>query len=108
MIPISRPSPEQCLGRSVDGRTDIYSLGALMYKVLTGHNPFPGSSVYSIMSMHVSEPPRPFSEVSPDLNLPGGLEQCIMKCLSKKPEDRYQSAMETRADLEMALVACWS
>ncbi len=100
-------SPEQCLGGSVDGRTDIYSLGALMYKVLTGHNLFAGTSIYSIMSMHVSEPPRPFSETAPDINVPV-LEQCVMKCLSKQPDARYQSALELRADLEMALMACWS
>lgn len=100
-------SPEQCLGRPVDARTDIYAMGALMYKVITGFPPFTGGSVYSVMTSHVSEPPQPISVVAPELEV-GDLERAIMKCLEKEPDKRYQNAMELRADLEMALVACWS
>jgi|AGTN01.1.fsa_nt_gi Serine/threonine protein kinase len=100
-------SPEQCLGTAVDARTDIYSMGALMYKAITGFPPFSGGSVYSVMTLHVSEPPQPISAIAPDLNV-GDLERVIMKCLEKEPEKRYQNAMELRADLEMALLACWS
>lgn len=100
-------SPEQCLGKPVDARTDIYAMGALMYKVITGFPPFSGGSVYSVMTAHVSETPQPISQIAPELDI-CDLERAIMKCLEKDPDKRYQSAMELRADLEMALVACWS
>lgn len=101
-------SPEQCLGRELDSRTDIYSLGCIMYRVLVGALPYSASSAFEAMNMHVSMPPNPIKDVAPDLMLPAGLESCLMKCLAKKMDDRYANISELRADLEMALLACWS
>lgn len=101
-------SPEQCLGNPVDGRTDIYSLGILMFRALTGFMPFKAQSTFEAMNCHVNEPPRPVEEVAPHLILPDNLKQCLYKCLQKAPGDRYQNAMELRAGLEEALVSCWS
>lgn len=101
-------SPEQCLGRELDSRTDIYSLGCIMYRVIVGALPFAASSPFEAMNMHVSVPPSPVKTTAPDLVLPAGLESCFMKCLAKKKEDRYADISALRADLEMALLACWS
>ncbi|MDZ4838140.1 MAG: protein kinase [Candidatus Melainabacteria bacterium] len=101
-------SPEQCLGRKMDARTDIYSLGCIMYRVLVGALPYSASSAFEAMNMHVSMPPIGISTAAPDLVLPAGLEACLMKCLAKKIEDRYANVTDLRADLEMALMACWS
>lgn len=101
-------SPEQCLGRELDERSDIYSLGCIMYRVLVGALPFSASSAFEAMNFHVSTPPNPISSVAPDLVLPQTLEHCLMKCLAKKPEQRYKNVVELRADLEVALLACWS
>ncbi len=101
-------SPEQCLGRDIDSRSDIYSFGCIMYRVLVGALPFSSSSAFEAMNMHVSVPPNPIKSVAPDLILPAGLEECLMKCLAKKREDRYPDVETLRADLEMALLASWT
>lgn len=101
-------SPEQCLGRELDARSDIYSLGCIMYRVLVGALPFSASSAFEAMNFHVTTPPNPISSVAPDLVLPQTLEHCLMKCLAKKPEHRYKDVAELRADLEVSLLASWS
>lgn len=96
-------SPEQCTHSPVDHRTDIYSLGVVMYELLTGVPPLMGETVYDTIYLHVHEPPPRFSEVC-DLPIPPRLEQIVMKALSKDPGDRQQSMQELRWELQAALM----
>ncbi len=93
-------SPEQCMAQSLDARSDIYSMGAMMYEALTGQPPLMGNSIIDTMQMHMSTPPKPFKEVRPELDIPDSLERVVLKALAKKPEQRYQSMQELRDALE--------
>ncbi len=92
-------SPEQCLSVGLDGRSDIYSMGCLMYEVITSKPPFEGFNPVQIIAKHLNEPPRSIAS-HPFLNLPDDLEAVIFTCLEKNPIDRYQSLFDLKADLE--------
>lgn len=94
-------SPEQCSGLDVDHRTDMYSLGVIMYQTLTGRVPFRGKTFMETVGKHVNERPPRMSSVNPDLVLPDMVEHVIMRCLEKNPDDRYPSV----ADLKSSLLA---
>lgn len=85
-------SPEQAKGDHTDARTDIYSVGVMMYEMLSGRLPFDGTGAVSIAIMQISEKPKPLAEVAP--NIPVGLRQITEKAMEKDPADRYQSAQE--------------
>jgi serine/threonine protein kinase len=85
-------SPEQAKGDHTDARTDIYSVGVMMYEMLSGKLPFDGTGAVSIAIMQISEKPKPLAEVA--LNIPVGLRQITEKAMEKDPADRYQSAQE--------------
>jgi eukaryotic-like serine/threonine-protein kinase len=85
-------SPEQVRSKPVDARSDIYSLGIVMYEMLTGHPPFDGANMPEIARQHLNNPPPPLSEVRSDL--PPGLDKIVMRCLEKLPEDRFVSMDE--------------
>jgi beta-lactam-binding protein with PASTA domain/predicted Ser/Thr protein kinase len=91
-------SPEQAQGQPVDGRSDIYSLGCVLYEMVTGRPPFLGDSPVTVASKHVLEQPASPSKVNPDVS--SDLDSVILRALSKNPENRYQSAEAFRADLE--------
>ena len=83
-------SPEQASAKPIDCRSDIYSLGAMLYELATGRLPFEGESPVSIAVKQINEDPVPPREINPDV--PVGLEQIILCAMSKKPSDRFQSA----------------
>jgi eukaryotic-like serine/threonine-protein kinase len=91
-------SPEQAQGMSVDARSDIYSLGCVLYEMLAGRPPFTGESPVSIAYKHVREDPVPPGRLNSDV--PSSLDAVVMKCMAKNPANRYQTAEELREDLE--------
>ncbi|HEX2026312.1 MAG TPA: Stk1 family PASTA domain-containing Ser/Thr kinase [Actinomycetota bacterium] len=93
-------SPEQAQGATVDARSDIYSLGCVLYEMLTGRAPFTGDSPVSIAYKHVREDPVPPSHLNGDV--PEELEAVVMKSMAKNPDNRYQTAEEMREDLDRA------
>ncbi len=94
-------SPEQARGETVDSRSDVYSTGCLLYELLTGRPPFVGDSPVAVAYQHVREPAQPPSAFDPDV--PPELDAIAMKALTKRVEDRYQSAAAMRADIERYL-----
>lgn len=97
-------SPEQCKGVKLDARADIYSLGAVMYRVLTGRPIFNTSDPLETMFKQVCEMPDSFSKACPDVEIPQQLETVIFKCMAKDREERYQSMNDLKNDLEAVLV----
>src|SRR5579883_425723 len=93
-------SPEQALGKDLDGRTDIYSVGVILYEVFAGKVPFEGESFMGILSQHITARPTPPSEAAPYRDVPPGVERAILRALAKEPAERWQSMHELAAELE--------
>jgi len=91
-------APEQAQGLEVDARSDLYALGCCLYEMLTGQVPFTGPTPVAIAYRHVREDPTPPRMLNPDV--PESLELVTLKAMAKRPEDRYQTALEMRQDLE--------
>ena len=91
-------SPEQAQGKSVDHRTDIFSLGVILYELATGRLPFRGDSDAAIYSSILRDAPAPVTEIDP--RLPNLLGRIIQRCLAKDPEHRLQSAKDLRNELQ--------
>jgi len=92
-------SPEQVLGQAIDGRSDLYSLGCVMYEALTGKKVFEGATAFGVMDQHVRAAAKVFRDVDPNTRISPAVEQLVMKALSKEATDRFQSAGEMRASL---------
>ena len=91
-------APEQAKGDITDGKTDIYSVGVMMYEMLTGRLPFDGDNAVSVALMHLQIVPDAPRSINPDI--PEGIEEITLKAMQKQPMDRYQSANDMIADIE--------
>src|SRR5688572_22602343 len=91
-------SPEQAEGKPVDHRTDIFSLGILLYEMATGQRPFQGDTSMSVLSAVLKDQPRPVTELNP--SLPSAFSRILKTCLRKDPDRRFQSAKDVRNELE--------
>ncbi len=91
-------SPEQAKGEKADTLSDLYSLGIIMYEMLTGEKPFKAETYTGYIQKHIHEKPKPPSKINP--NIPAYLEKIILKCLEKDKNNRYQEAQEIITDLE--------
>ena len=98
-------SPEQVKGLDVDHRADIYAIGVLLFRVLTGQYPFHGTNSAATMIAHLNQQTPTFFSVAPQLVLPDGLEDIVRKCLSKNPGDRYPDTGELLTDLATCMSA---
>jgi serine/threonine-protein kinase len=94
-------SPEQARGAPVDQTSDLYSVGVVLFELLTGQVPFTGDTPLEIAMKHLSEPPKPPSELRPEV--PHDLDLVVLRALAKDPSDRYHSAEEMDADLQRVL-----
>lgn len=87
-------APEQAAGGEVDGRTDLYALGALMYELLTGWVPFDADDPATILRQQILAPVPPMSQKAPSVKVPASLEAMVMKLLEKNPDNRYKDARD--------------
>lgn len=92
-------SPEQLMGKDLDGRADIYALGVVAYELLTGELPFEGSLPGEIIKGHMQKIPRPLTQVAPDANIPAELERIVLKMLAKNRDQRYPDVATLRNEL---------
>lgn len=92
-------SPEQCMGQRLDHRSDVYSMGCVIYECLTGEPPFAGNSFMKVVMKHVNDDPQPFADNEQDM----ALESVVFKALAKYPDDRHDSMEELKKGLQYCL-----
>src|SRR5260221_144550 len=98
---VSYASPEQ-FGGHIDTRSDLYSFGVVLYKLLTNAEPFVGENYKEIITAQLFQPPRPFREVAPDIDIPEPIQRVILRALEKDPDKRYADAYEFSAAVKEA------
>ena len=99
-------APEQAEeSRSVDHRADLYSLGVILYEMITGGLPFAGTNIWNVLIKHANEEPEPPCKRRPDLDIPRDLERVVMRAMGKDPDGRYATAAEMLAALEDAVAS---
>lgn len=94
-------SPEQVKGQSISPRTDVYNMGLILYRMLTGQAAFKRDQPSATLVAHCTEAPEPFSTVAPNVELPAGLEWVVFTCLQKNPQRRFASMDELTKALEI-------
>ncbi len=100
-------APEQVRGKSLDGRCDIYALGIMLYRCVTGRMPFQHSDPFALAFMHVTEPVTPPNEVC-STSLSPAFVDCVMKALAKSPDDRFEDARDMRRALQAIRGGAWA
>jgi eukaryotic-like serine/threonine-protein kinase len=98
-------SPEQAQGAPLDGRSDLYSLGVLMFQMLTGRAPFVDDDAVVVMAKHIKEAPPEIADVAPGVDIPEPVEAAVRRALAKLPEERPASAEQMLSELQQALAA---
>ena len=98
-------SPEQLSGDPLDGRSDVYSLALVLFKMVTGKLPFEGTTVQDTMVKRLTDDPASLADTRPDLRFPPGLQACLDSALARRPVDRYQSAAKFADDVAAVLGA---
>lgn len=93
-------SPEQCMGQKMDARSDVYSMGCILYEALAAEPPFRGGNVFETISKHISELPTPLAVRFPHLPQVKALDNVILRAMAKDPTHRYQSMLEMMEDLD--------
>ncbi len=96
-------APEQVRGNEMDGRGDLYSVGVLLFEMLTGRRPFTGDSVQELMRAHAEQPPPTFADLGLGGHIPPAVERVVRACLAKHPDQRPASARELLERYEMAV-----
>src|ERR1700759_2458675 len=94
-------APEQAQGQRVDEHTDVYSLGVVLYELLTSEVPFPGENFVAVAMRHINEPPPPIRDKRPDV--PPRVEAAVQKAMAKRPEDRFPTMAAFCAELDACL-----
>jgi serine/threonine protein kinase len=95
-------SPEQAEDKTLDARSDIYATGIILYRMIVGRVPFQSKAFMTVLAKHIQEKPVPPREANPQAGISAEVEAVILKCLAKRPEDRYQSAEALAAALRAA------
>ena len=99
-------SPEQCQGYPLDGRSDVYSVGILMYETLAGVTPFAADSFFNLALLHLHQKPPAFAQSAPHVSVSMQMEAVIAKCLEKDPADRFETVEQLRQKLlDVALIS---